>query len=127
MAMPSNHHARKVAVVTVAVVVVILAVIASYTYLEAMGRVTPQWALWVLPLATTLLTYLKAQAVEAKQDVQGELVQAVADRVVTQLAQSQSVAAQALAALPPREAQRILRDTPVDPPIPPDPDLRSPA
>lgn len=128
MATPNGgHHSRKMIVITVAAVLVIIAAIASYTYLEAMGRITPQWALWILPLATGLLTYLKSAETSSKQDDTTDLVQAVADRVVSQLQHQQAVANQALGALPPNKAAQILRDTPDEPSIPSDGDYDHPA
>lgn len=127
MATPNgHHHARKMIVVTIATVVVVLATIGSYTYLEATGDIPPQWALLIPPFATGLLSYLKSIDVEVKTDAQGELVQAVADRVVAQLQLSQTVAHQALAALPPQQAKKILHDAAEEAAIPPDEDLRSP-
>lgn len=92
----------KLTVVLVLVTLLVITVIASYTYLEAMGRITPQFALWVLPTVTSALSYLKSFQAEGKATE--------ATEVQHELAAARALATAALAALPAPVANRIITE-----------------
>lgn len=104
--MASPETVRRNGKLTVALVLSTLLVvtfIASYTYLEAMGRVTPQFALWVLPTLTSALGYLKSHQAEGRATEATEVQR-------HELAAARALAAAALAALPAATANRIITE-----------------
>lgn len=93
----------KLTVALVLATLLIITVIASYTYLEAMGKITPQFALWVMGPLTSGLAYLKSFQAEGRATEATEVQR-------HELAATRALASAALAALPAATANRIITE-----------------
>ncbi len=97
----------KLTVVLVLATLLVITGIASYTYLEAMGRITPQFALWVMGPLTSALAYLKSYQAEGRATEATEVQR-------HELAATRALATAALAALPAHVANRIITEQSAD-------------
>ncbi len=107
---------------TVGIVALVLGAIASYTYLESMGRLTPQWGLWIVPLITSAVGMMKSWQAADKATEGADAAHAAANGLQVRLHAAHHMANSALAELPPDQARKVVAEAETHPvPEPPGP------